>query len=116
MVTELSPQAREFRFRSCPEGVSPRVHEEWRNTPAARAQQPRQEEVDMPRTRVLAAMLPALALVAVGSVASANPTTTHTRYALRTKLAPAPDALASSHAHPHFTVSVTRTRPHTPPN
>src|SRR5258707_15184339 len=78
-----------------------------RNTPAARAQQPRQEEVDMPRTRVLAAMLPALALVAVGAVASANPTTTHTRYALRTTLGPAPDAIGAAHAHGRFTGSIT---------
>src|SRR5260370_33570382 len=61
----------------------------------------------MPRTRVLAAMLPALALVAVGAVASANPTTTHTRYALRTTLAPAPDAIGAAHAHGRFTGSIT---------
>jgi hypothetical protein len=28
MFTELSPPIREFRFRSCPKGVSPRLHEE----------------------------------------------------------------------------------------
>src|SRR5258708_21122964 len=61
----------------------------------------------MPRTRVLAATLPALALVAVGAVASANPTTTHTRYALRTTLAPAPDAIGAAHAHGRFTGSIT---------
>lgn len=61
----------------------------------------------MPRTRVVAVMLPALALVAVGAVASASPTTTHTRYALRATLAPAPHAIGAAHAHGRFTGSIT---------